>query len=383
MRRGVPVASLWVAFALTGCAQQRNENTVAILPEVTVVTLQPQTVNLTRELPGRTSAYLVAEVRPQVSGIVRRRWFTEGAEVRENEPLYEIDASPFQAQYASAKATLEKAVASLGARTSAARRAGLLIKTGAISLQDNDMAVSALGQSQADVDQARAAVDVAKLALTHAHIVAPISGQIGKSSVTQGALVIAEQTAALATIQQIDPLYVDVHQSSSEWLSLREELGLKGSAAPASQARARVQIILENGTLYSREGRLQFVDSTVNQETGDLLLRVLVPNPERMLMPGMYVRAVICEGTLTSGLLAPQQSIVRKPDGSAAAFVVDHEDKVALRPVTARRAIGNQWLIDSGLSAGDRVIVEGSSRAEPGMRVRAVETGTTHVTSVH
>ncbi|MGB6452721.1 MAG: efflux RND transporter periplasmic adaptor subunit [Steroidobacteraceae bacterium] len=340
-------------------------------PEVTVVTLEAQPVTLTRELPGRTSAYRVADVRPQVSGIVKRRLFTEGSLVHAGQVLYDIDDSLYRAQYDNAAAALQKAKANEVAAHLAAERAAELIKIDAISAQDNESAVSAEGQAVADVAAARAALDTAAVNLAYARITAPITGRIGRSSVTEGALVTAEQTTALATVQQLDPIYVDVNQSSADWLALKQEIDSgriqsKGAGTPAT-------IVLENGTVYPHPGTLQFTDITVDPTTGNFLLRVLVPNPEGLLLPGMYVRAVIDEGVLPHGVLAPQEGIQHTPRGDATALVVDAGGKVEQRRVDVTRAIGNRWLIDSGLAAGDRLIVSGGQKVQPGMAVRAVD----------
>ncbi len=339
-------------------------------PQVAVVTLKSQAVELRRELPGRVSALLVAEVRPQVGGIVKQVLFTEGSEVKAGQLLYQLDDAVYQAGVSSADAARLKAEAVTdNARRSAARGAELQ-KTRLISEQDNDALRAALQQAEADLAAARAAVETARISLAYARIRAPIRGRIGKSVVTRGALVTANQGEALATIQQLDQVYVDVTQSSSESLQLRRELGNAGTAG----SRA-VQLTLEDGTAYPQAGRLQFTDVTVDQTTGSFLLRVLVPNPQRLLLPGMYVRATINEGTVTNGLLAPQQGITRDPKGNATAMVVDAEGKAQQRMVRTARTVGDQWLISEGLMAGDRVIVEGLQKIMPGMPVVAVEVG--------
>jgi membrane fusion protein (multidrug efflux system) len=340
-------------------------------PQVTVVTLKAQPVTLTREFPGRTNAYLVAEVRPQVSGIVKQRLFTEGALVKAGQPLYEIDDAIYRAQYNSAEASLQKAQATLLAARLAAERSRELVKIDAVSAQDNDNAESAFGQAQADVASAQAAVANSAVNLAYAHIVAPISGRIGKSSVTQGALVTADQASAMATIQQLDPIYVDVNQASSEWLQLKQEID--SGRAQSGAADSPAKIVLADGHAYEHEGKLQFADVTVDPTTGDFLLRAIVPNPNGVLLPGMYVRALLDEGVLPNGVLAPQQGITHDPKGNATALIVNKEGKVEPRVVKASRTIGNQWLIDDGLAAGDRVIIEGLQKVQPGMSVKAIE----------
>jgi len=371
--RSVGVISLTVA-ALCACGKQQGGMPAGYAPQVTVIALKQQPISLTREFPGRTSAYLISEVRPQVSGIVKKRLFTEGAYVKAGQHLYEIDDALYQAQYRSAQAALQKAHATLNVAQLAADRSSEILKIGAISKQDNDNAQAALGQAKADVASAEAAVASSKVNLDYAHIVSPISGRIGGSSVTSGALVTANQATALATITQLDPIYVDVNQSSGEWLELKHEIELgrveaKGSGTPA-------KIILQDGSTYSREGKLQFADVTVDPTTGSLMLRVIVPNPDGLLMPGMYVRAVLNEGTLSKGVLAPQQGITRDPKGTATALIVDKDNKVEARPVRVSRTVGDQWLVEEGLAAGDRIIVEGLQKVQPGATVNPVEAGT-------
>ena len=342
-------------------------------PQVTVVTLKNQPVSLTRELPGHTSAYLISEVRPQVNGIIKRRLFTEGAYVREGQPLYEIDDALYQAQYQSAAASLQKAQATLQVAQLAGNRAAELVKEGLISKQDNDNAVAALGQAKADVAAAEATVASSKVNLAYAHITSPISGRIGGSSVTPGALVTANQTTALATVTQLDPIYVDVNQSGNEWLDLRRDI--EQGRIQASGTGTSTKIILQDGSTYGREGKLQFADVTIDPATGNLMLRVIVPNPEGLLMPGMFVRAIVNEGVLPKGILVPQQGITRDPKGSATALVVDKDNLVQVRTLQVSRAIGDQWLVDEGLSVGDRVIVEGLQKVMPGKPANPVEAG--------
>jgi membrane fusion protein (multidrug efflux system) len=365
------LAAISLGLMLAACGQKNAAQYGGPIQQVTVVTLKPQPVPLTRELPGRTAAYLVAEVRPQVSGIVKQRLFTEGAFVRAGQPLYELDDAPYRAQYNNAKAALQKAEATVVVTKSTAKRDADLIKIDAVSEQDNDNAVAAWRQSEADVAAAQAAVDSAAVNLAYAHIVSPITGRIGKSSVTQGALVTQNQTDAMATVQQLDPIYVDVNQSSSEWLQLRQEV--ESGRLEGGGAGTAAKIVLENGTEYGHEGKLQFADVTVDPTTGQLLLRAIVPNPDHMLMPGMYVRAIIREGVMPNGLLAPQQGIARDPKGNATALVVDAENKVETREVKVVRTIGDQWLVDGGLSSGDRLIIEGLQKVQPGMQVQPVE----------
>ncbi len=365
-------AAIAAVTALCGCGRRAAVRPGGdFRPTVTVVTLKSEPVTLTRELPGRTSAYLVADVRPQVSGIVKRRLFTEGSLVHAGQVLYDIDDSLYRAQYDNAKATLQKAKANETASHLAAQRAAELIKIDAISAQDNENAISAEGQAVADVAAARAALDSAAVNLAYARITAPITGRIGRSAVTAGALVTADQSNALATIQQLDPIYVDVNQSSADWLALKQDIDSgrirsTGAGTPAT-------IVLENGAIYPHRGTLQFTDITVDPTTGNFLLRVLVPNAEGLLLPGMYVRAVVDEGMQPHGVLAPQEGIQHDPRGNATALVVGAGGKVEERQVDITRAVGNRWLIDSGLAAGDRLIVSGVQKVQPGMAVQAIE----------
>ena len=367
--RGLALVAL--CAALIACGGHGDETSSGPAPQVTVLTLKNQPVTLTRSLPGRTSAYLIAEVRPQVSGIVKRRLFIEGGNVTAGQVLYDLDDSLYRAQYNSAKASLQKAQATLQAARLAAKRSAELVGIEAVSAQDNETAVAALGQADADVAAAQAAVDSGAVNLAYAHIVAPISGRIGKSTVTQGALVTAGQAAPLATIQQLDPIYVEVNQSSSEWLALKQDID--AGRVETDRAAAPAKILLENGAAYPHEGQLQFSDVTVDPSTGNFLLRAIVPNPRLLLLPGMYVRAILNEGLLTQALLAPQVGITRDAKGNGSAMVVNRAGKVEARSVRVSRTLGDQWLVEEGLSAGDRLIVEGLQKVQPDMPVQAVE----------
>jgi len=370
-RTVVLVGSVALLIAACGGAPKQGAGFGDMTPQVTVVTLKSQPVTLTRELPGRTNAYLVAEVRPQVSGILKKRLFEEGALVKAGQPLYEIDDAIYRAQLESAQAALAKADASEAAAQLAADRARELIKIDAVSRQEYDTAISNFGQAQADVASGKAAVANASVNLSYAHLVSPITGRIGKSSVTVGALVTADQTAAMSTIQQLDPIYVDVNQASSEWLRLKQEID--SGRAQSGAADSPVTILLADGRTYAQKGRLQFADVTVDPTTGDFQLRAIVPNPNGELLPGMYVRAVLDEGVLSQGVLAPQQGIARDPKGNATALVVNAQGKVEPREVKVSRTIGDKWLVDDGLASGDRVIVEGLQKVQPGMAVKSVE----------
>lgn len=359
-----------LAATLAACGQDDGPPPPAV-GSVIVETLAPQPLTLTRHLPGRTNAFLVAEVRPQVSGIIEQRLFTEGGLVKAGQPLYQIDDAVYKAEHMGAEAALLRARATLNSTQLAARRAEELIKIDAISQQDYEEATAALKEAEADVKSAAAAVEQARITLGYAQITAPISGRIGKSSVTPGALVTANQPQALSTVQQLDPIYVDLTQSSSEWLQLRKDL----AAGEIEQTDVPVTILLEDGSRYQYPGKLTFADVSVDPTTGSFLLRVLVPNPDSLLLPGMYVRAVVSMGERHNAILAPQQGITRDPRGNATALVVGADDKVERRSVTVSRAIGNRWLVENGLAAGDKIIIAGLQKIQPGMTVEYTETG--------
>ncbi|UHQ24993.1 efflux RND transporter periplasmic adaptor subunit [Lysobacter sp. 5GHs7-4] len=339
--------------------------------QVTVVTLKPETITLTRELPGRTSASLIAEVRPQVSGIVERRLFTEGGMVSAGQPLYQLDDKTYAADLETARATLARGEAALNSARLNAKRSSDLVKIDAVSRQDDETAVATLKQSQADVASGRAAVQSASVVLGRARISSPISGRIGKSAVTQGALVTANQTEALAVVQQLDPVHVDISQSSAELLALRKQI----AAGTLTEASTPVTILLEDGSKYPLDGKLAFSEVTVDEGTGSFLLRVVVPNPDNLLMPGMYVRALIGTGVRQNALLVPQQGVTRDPKGGATAMVVNAKGQVEPREIQVGQAIGDKWLVEGGLKAGDKVIVEGLQKIGPGMPVDATEKG--------
>lgn len=339
-------------------------------PEVAVVTLATQSLYLTRQLPGRVQPFLVAEVRPQVTGIVAERYFSEGGEVEAGAPLYQLDDASYRAEVNSARAALTRAQATAQSARQTAQRSATLSKQGLVSKQTNDDAVAAQREAEAGVGVARAALDSANIVLGYARITAPISGRIGKSSVTQGALVTANQTAALATVQQLDPVYVDLTQSSAELLQLRRDLAA-GKVTESDEVA--VTILLEDGTPYSQPGRLAFSEVSVNPDTGSYLLRVVVPNPDSLLLPGMYVRAVMSDAQRSDGLLVPQEGVARNPRGDATVLVVAADGKIEQRAIEVSRTEGANWVVESGLAAGDRVVVEGLQKARPGMVVTAVE----------
>lgn len=370
MRKRNLTFGLLAAVSLLAACSQEQGGRPAMVPEVAVVTLEPREVTLTRQLPGRTNPYKVAEVRPQVNGLVEEQLFREGGIVEGNQPLYQLDDATYRADYESARAELQGARAEFNVARLKAERMANLVKTGAVSAQDNDSAQAALQQAEAAVAKARAAVQRARVSLDYARISAPISGRIGKSSVTQGALVTANQGEALATIQQLDPIYVDLNQSTSELLSLRRAV----EAGSVEDARdLPVSILLDDGTVYEHRGQLEFAEARVDPSTGSVLLRVVVPNPDHMLLPGMYVRAEIGRGVREKAILVPQQGVMRDPKGNTNAMVVNSENQVEVRPVVVSQTLGDSWLVEEGLSAGDRVIVAGLQKVRPGADVTVVE----------
>ena len=364
--------SLAVALSLSACGGGEQQGQQGGPGQVTVATLKSEQVGLTRELPGRTNAFLVAEVRPQVSGIVAKRLFTEGGLVTAGQPLYQIDDASYRAQANSARAQLVRAEATANAARLSAKRISELAKVDAVSQQDLENAVAAQKQADADVGAAKASLDAANVTLGYARITAPIAGRIGKSSVTQGALVSAGQADALATVQQLDPIYVDLTQSAAELLELRRELA---AGRLKDNQTLPVTILLEDGTEFSHKGTLEFSEVSVDPTTGSYALRVKVENPDQVLMPGMYVRAVVGSGVRENALLVPMQGIARDAKGDTTAMVVGKDNKVEVRPVKVSRALGDKWLVEDGLQPGDKVIVEGLQKIQPGMPVQATEKG--------
>ncbi|MDD5128678.1 MAG: efflux RND transporter periplasmic adaptor subunit [Candidatus Omnitrophica bacterium] len=326
-------------------------------PEVAVVVVRPEQIVMKTELPGRTAAFLVDEIRPQINGLIQKRLFTEGSEIKAGQPLYQIDPAPFQAAFDKAKANLP------ALRLRADRYREALVEK-AVSQQEFDDADAALKQAEAELETARINLD-------YTRIVSPISGRIGSSTVTDGDVVTAYQPVALATIQQLDPIYVDIPQSTVELLRLRRSLE-DGRLNHDITNQNKVELILEDGSPYPLSGTLQFQDITVDPTTGSVILRAIFPNPESFLLPGMFVRAVIIEGINEKAILVPQQGVSRNPKGEALALVVDTENKVQQRLLTLERAIGDKWLVSSGLNSGDRIIVEGIQRVKPGTSVKVV-----------
>ena len=366
--RSISSAAIVAALLLSACGKQAPPPRPA--PQVGVITVQMQPVTLTTELPGRTSPFESSEVRPQVDGIITKRLFQEGETVHAGQVLYQIDPAPYAAAAANARAALTRAQANIASTSALAQRYGDLVKINAIARQDYENAVAAANQAKADVAAQKAALQSAEISLRRTAIKAPISGRIGASTFTVGALVTAAQAQPLTTIQRLDPIYVDINQSSVDLLKLRKQL-LAGQVSRSGEA-ARVGLTLEDGSDYGREGKFQFSDVTVAQDTGTVTIRAIFPNPQGLLLPGMYVRAHLIEGTQAQGILAPQQAISRDEKGNPQAYVVGAGDKLEIRPLTVSRAIGNAWLVTSGLKPGDRLVMDGTMMLQPGMPVQPV-----------
>jgi len=358
-------------FLLTGCDRRQQSQPPPPVPEVATVIVQPREVILSTELPGRTSAFRVAEIRPQISGLILKRLFTEGSDVKASQMLYQIDPAPFQAALDNALAGLGKAEANLPAVRLRAERYREVLADKAVSQQDYDDAAAALKQVQAEIQYMKAQVDTARINLGYCRVNAPITGRIGRSNVTEGAIVTAYQPVALATIQQLNPIYVDVPQSTTELLRMKRRLE-DGRLKNHGTSQNKVKLILEDGTAYPQEGILQFRDVTVDPTTGSVILRVVLPNPEDVLLPGMFVQAVIKEGVNEKAILVPQQGVSRDRKGNPVALIVDAADNVRQRMLTLDRAIGDKWLVSAGLAPGDRLIVEGMQRVRPGGTVKVV-----------
>ncbi|GFM55191.1 efflux RND transporter periplasmic adaptor subunit [Pseudomonas capsici] len=354
----VLVTAVALATLLSGCSKKEEAAPPAQIPQVGVVTLKAQPYALTTELPGRTTAFRVAEVRPQVNGIILKRLFTEGGDVKAGQQLYQIDPALYEATATSAQATLQSA-------RSLADRYKQLVSEQAVSRQEYDTAV-------ASSQEAQAALQTAQINLRYTKVLAPISGRIGRSAVTEGALVSSAQTEAMATIQQLDPIYVDVVQSSANMLKLRSDLE-SGKLQKAGDNAAKVKLTLEDSSVYPLEGKLEFSEVSVDQGTGSVTLRAVFPNPEHRLLPGMFVHAQLQAGVSAQAILAPQQGVTRDQKGTPTALVVNQDNKVELRTLVAKRTVGSEWLIEEGLNAGDRVITEGLQYVKPGAEVKVAE----------
>lgn len=363
-----------VMAAVAGCGQQQNAQAGgggAMPPsEVSIVTIAPERIAVTNELPGRLEATRIAEVRARVAGIILKRKFREGSEVKAGDVLFQIDPAPFKAAYDSAQATLAKAQATQTQATLKAQRYKPLVEANAISKQDYDDAFATQKQSEADVASAKAALQTASLNLGYATVTAPISGRIGRALVTEGALVGQSDTTQLATIQQLDPIYVNLTQSSTDLLKLQQAMA-SGQLKTVGQGKAKVTLVTDDGRPYPLAGKLLFSDITVDSTTGAVSIRAEFPNPDRALLPGMYVRAKLEQAINEAAIIVPQQAVVRDLNGSSV-LVVGEGDKVAARPVKTGAAQGDNWIVTDGLKAGDRVIVEGLQKTKPGAPVKPV-----------
>lgn len=354
---------------IAGCGSDSSaEQAAAPPPRVTVAEMAVESVPSTVELPGRTTPFRIAELRPQVTGIVKERVFTEGSDVKAGQVLYRIDAAPYQAAFDSARASLTRAEAAAAAAAQTARRSAGLFEARAVSAQADEEAQAALQLAQADVGVARAALATARVSLNYTRVTAPIAGRIGRSAVTVGALVTAGQAGALATVQQLDPVYVDLTQSSAELLALKRDLA-SGALARADGESVPVELVLEDGQVYATVGTLAFSEASVDPETGSVTLRARFANPDRTLLPGMYVRARLTQGVNRNAIRVPHAAVTRDPKGDATVMVVGPDNTVETRTITTAQSLGGTWVVTAGLAVGDRVIVEGLQRVKPGATV--------------
>ena len=360
------------ALTLAGCDRKPAAQIVPPPPQAGYIVIKPAPVTLTTELPGRTTAFLTADVRPQVSGLINKRIFTEGADVQAGDQLYQIDPATYQATYDSAVATLAHNRAALLSAQAKSGRYKPLAAAQAVSKQDYDDAVAATGEAAADIATAQAAIEQAKINLLYTKVAAPIAGRIGRSSVTPGALVTADQTTALATVTQLDPIYVDVTQPATTLLRLRQELAA-GKLAKAGPNQAQVQLVLEDGTKYPTPGTLQFSEVTVDPSTGTVLLRAIFPNPDHFLLPGLYVRAELQEGVNDQALLVPQSAVSHNTHGDPTVLIVGADNKAALKIIQTSRTLGADWVVNSGIAPGDKIIVDNLQKIRPGASVTPVE----------
>ncbi|WP_137174485.1 efflux RND transporter periplasmic adaptor subunit [Massilia sp. HP4] len=361
-------AAVLAALLLSACAKEPKPATPTV-PEVAVLTVSTSNVALNIALPGRTAPYLLAEVRARVDGIVQERQFKEGADVKKGDPLYLIDPAPYRAALASAEAELQRAQATLASNASQLKRNQVLVKENAVSKQEFENAEAAQLEAAADVAAARAAVETARINLGYTSVSAPITGRSSVSAVTQGAYVQGSAATLMTTIQQIDPMYVDLQQSSVDGLALRREIAAGRVRMDGANA-ARVSLTLEDGSTYARHGTLEFSGVTVDQATGAVTLRARFPNPDRLLLPGMFVRASVSQGVRQAVMRVPAQAVSRTPQGTATVMLVDRENKAALRTVRTGALVDGYWLIDEGLKEGERVIVSGTQKLRPGTVVR-------------
>lgn len=365
------LAALVCGLLLTACNRQPEAAGPPPTPEVATVTVARAPLLLTTELPGRTAPYLIAEIRPQVNGLILKRLFTEGSDVKQGQELYQIDPAPFQAALDNAKAALGRADANLPAIQSRVKRYQEALADKAVSQQDYDDAAAALKQAEAEVQYYKAMVETARINLNYAKVVSPITGRIGVSTVTDGAIVTAYQPLPLATIQQLDPIYVDVPQSATDLLRLERRFK-EGLLKRGSANVNRVKLLLPDGSTYDREGTLEFKDVSVDPTTGSVILRMVFPNPDGVLLPGMFVRGIVQEGVNEQAILVPQQGVARDPKGNPIALLVNAEGKVEQRILTLDRAVGDKWLVSDGLQPGEKLIVEGMQKVRAGVAAKAV-----------
>jgi membrane fusion protein, multidrug efflux system len=361
-----PILCLVCSAALAACSSGKTAVPPNPPPEVGVMTLHPQPVTITTDLPGRTVAYRIAEVRPQASGVILKRLFIEGREVKAGQQLYQIDPAPFQANLESAQASLARARATLKSATLLTQRYKPLAEAHAVSQQNYDNAVAAESQAAADIALAKAAVDTAHINLAYTRVFSPISGRTGRSSVTEGALVDANQSTAMVVVQQLDPIYVDVTQPSTMLLRLQREF-TNGQLKKVGETQAQAKLTLEDDVPYEQTGKLQFAEVTVASTTGSVTLRSVFPNPQHTLLPGMFVHEQLDEGINEQGLLVPQRAVTHNSLGEATTMVVGADSTVSTRVIKTERAIGDQWLVSHGVAAGDRVVVVGLQRLGSGI----------------
>jgi membrane fusion protein (multidrug efflux system) len=364
-------ASLATLVLVSGCSKKQAPQ-AASLPQVGVITVHTQPVARITDLPGRTSAVLTSEIRPQVSGVILKRLFVEGSDVKAGQPLYQIDPATYQASYDSAEATLKHAQAALATDQAKAARYKPLAAAQAVSEQDYDDAVAATLEDEADIASARAALEQAQINLQYTKMYAPISGTIGASSVTPGALVTADQSTVLATVTQLNPIYVDVNEPSATWLRLKQEQE-SGQLATQGDGAAKVSLVLEDGSTYPLTGKLQFSQVNVDEMTGTVLVRAIFPNPNHLLLPGMYVQAQINEGADKNGMLIPQQAVSHDSHGDATVLLVGPKNMVSQRVIQVSGNVGSDWIVTGGLQPGDKVIVDGLLNAIPGQAVSPVD----------
>lgn len=374
------ICILSIGVLLSGCKNKKMQSVQKGSVEVSVVTLQSQKLTLTKELPGRTSPYRIAEIRPQVDGIILKRHYVEGSNVTSGEKLYQIDPARYQASYDNAKGSLAQAEATLEVARLKEKRYKQLLPSHAVSQQDYDDALASLKQAEANVLSAQAALELTRINLNYTHLESPLNGRIGKSNFTEGALVTANQESPLATVQQLDPIYVDITQPMIELLNLKKQFSSGNLKNPDNQD-LKLKLILEDESVYKELGTLQFTDVTVESTTGSVTVRGLFPNPDFDLLPGAFVRVILEQGVQENAILVPQPSVIRDASGNTRVLVVNDKNVVEMRDFTTEKAINDQWLVNKGLKAGDKVILKGVQKVKPGDHVRPVEASQTQVSN--